>query len=176
MITKILSAALALMSFNTLAAQTPVTSLHLTGENDANINSLAGQLGENALLVLFGVIVLIGIVWLLYIWNACAGINRNQKTTGVSSLLILFSLAAGMNMFSSSCTVVQQIRTAETQTMQTTENNYCTCHAPLNHRPYNGNAGMYNPYPYNQYPYNTPSIKSGKPFCGQCGKRIYGSK
>lgn len=172
MAAKILSiTVLVLTGFNTLAAQAPGAALHHAGENSDHITTLVRQLGQNSLLLLLGVVVLVGLVWLIYICNACTGISRKQK----SALLMWFSVVAGMSVFSSSCTMMQQVRTAESQTKQTTTDSYCTCHAPLNNRPFNGNPGMYNPYAYNQYPYNIPSIGTGKPFCGQCGKRMYNS-
>lgn len=173
MVAKILSiTVLVLTGFHTLSAQIPVAALHHAGENSDHITGLVSQLGQNALLLLLGVIALVGLVWIVYICNACTGINRKQK----SSLLLWFSVVAGISVFSSSCTVVQQVRTAESQAKQTTTDSYCTCHAPLSNLPFNGNPGMYNPYPYNQYPYNMSSIGTGKPFCGQCGKRIHNNK
>jgi hypothetical protein len=164
----ILAAALVFMGFNTVTAQAPGTTLHHAGVNDSNLSGLVNQLGQNALLVLLGIVALMSLVWLFYIWNACVGINKKQKPTSISLLLLLFLLAAGMNVCGSSCTAAQQARAADICAAQAAEGGYCMGHAPCNNRPYYGYVGA-----YNQYPYNNTSIGSGRPFCRQCGLRVY---
>ena len=135
---------------------------------NSSIGDLIHQLQQNALSILLAVVALMGLVWLLYICNACVRMNKKQKSTSTSSLLILFLLAAGMNVCSSSCTVVQQAQAADIFAAQAAKGGYCICEAPFNNRPNYGYTGT-----YNQYPYNNPSIGSGKPFCRQCGLRVY---
>jgi hypothetical protein len=166
MTSKFLSAAaLALMGTNTLSAQAPVTALCLAGAEDSNLNNLVSQLGQNALQVLLCVVGLMGLAWFFSIWNACVGMNKKQKTTHVSSLLLLIVFAAGMSVFGSSCTMAQQARAADIHTARAAGG---SCQASCHSRPHEGNSGT-----YNQYQYSHPSTGSGMLFCKLCGRRTY---
>lgn len=169
MASKLVTAAvLTLMGINTITAQAPVSAFHHAGKDDSNLNGLVGQLGQNALLVLLGVVALMGLAWLFCIWNSCVGLNKKQKSTGIPSLQLLLLLAAGITVFSSSCTTLQWSRAADMYPAQPTEGGYCLCHTGYNNRFNYGYAGT-----YKQYTYNLTSADSGRPFCQQCGRRMY---
>lgn len=161
------TASLSLISATAASAQTP-TPLHFVDRNGASVAGLVEVLGQNALSVLLGMVVLMGIAWIFCIWNGCAGLNPKSKNARSSSLSIWLCVAAGLSVFGSSCTAAQQAQAANIQAARSAERGYCVCHAPLDNRHYYGNSGVTNRCPnYND------SNDTGRPFCRQCGQRIY---
>lgn len=168
MTTKLFFAAtLSLISSAGLSAQNP-THLHFVDKDSSGIAGLADILGQNALTVLLGMVVLMGVAWIFCIGNACAGLNKKQQNARVSSLFLCLCVAAGLSMCGSSCTAAQKAQAADIQAARAAEGPHSVCHAPLDNRNYCGNSGLNNRY-FN-YDY---SNDTGRPFCRQCGQRIY---
>lgn len=169
MTSKFLSTAiLSFVGIATLPAQNLVTALHHAGAKDSTLDNLVGQLTQNAFMALLGMVVLMGIAWMFCIWNACARLNQKPKNANTSSLFVLLCVAAGLSMFGSSCTAAQQAQAANIQAARAAEGGYCVCHAPLDNRHYYGNSGL-----NNRFSHDNDSNYTGRPFCRQCGQRIY---
>ncbi len=129
----------------------------------SDIANIVGQLEYSALLVLLGAGVLMGIVFICHVSKACADLNRPEKNA--RNLLIL---VAGLSVFSSSCTVEQQMRAAEYRAAQAAENRSCPSRY---HHVNSENAALNNRYPYNGYSnWQTPA------FCNYCGQRVFKSR
>lgn len=159
------------MGIETLSAQAPTVAFRAAVVNESSLGNLVGQLTQNALVVLVGIVLLMGIAWLFGIWNACAELNKKTKNAHKPSLSIILCLAAGLSVFGSSCTLAQQARAADIQAARTSEGGHCACHASSDNRPYaTGYAEGYNQYPYRS------NIGMNRPFCKQCGQRIYQHK
>ena len=169
MTSKFLSTAiLSFVGIATLPAQNLVTALHHAGAKDSTLDNLVDQLTQNAVTALLGMVVLMGIAWIFCIWNACAGLNRKQKNPPAPSLPLLLLVAAGLGIFGSSCTAAHRAQAADIQAARAAEGGHCVCHAPFDNRNYYGNAGLNNRYPSQNYSHDT-----GRPFCRQCGQRVY---
>ncbi len=166
MASKLLSAAvLAFAGIVSLPGQNPTTPLRYAGVQETHVGSLVGQLEQNALTALLGMVVLMGVAWIFCIWNACAGLGKKHKNARLSSLFLCLSVAAGLSISGSSCTAVQQAQAIDILAVQAAEGAHCVCHAPLSNNQYSGYVGMY----------NQPNRKSGngKMFCRQCGRQVY---
>ena len=161
-------AALILVSQAPLFAQNPATTLRSAGLDDSTLGNLVSQLQQNALLALLGMVILMGLAWLFCIWNACAGLNSKPKNAPAPSLPLLLLVAAGLSVFGSSCSAAQQAQAADIQAARAAEGSHCVCHAPFDNRNYYRNSGLNNRYPSQDY-----SNDTGRPFCRQCGQRIY---
>ena len=135
-----------------------------TGQGDSDIASIAGQLGYNALLVLLGAVVLMGIVFICHVSKACVDLNRPRGNTS-RSLLSLLILATGLSAFCSSCSVEQQVMATQYLDAVAAENRAC----PMNQ--YHGNQA--DPAFNNLYPYNGYSTSYSPSFCKYCGKRVF---
>lgn len=164
MASKLLSAAvLAFAGIVSLPGQNPSTLLRYAGVQETHVGSLVGQLEQNALTALIGVVVLMAIAWVFCVWNACAGLGKKHKNARLSSLFLCLSVAAGLSVSGSSCTAVQQAQATDILAVQAAEGAHCVCHAPLGNNPYSGYAGMYN------QPNRKPG--NGMMVCRQCGRR-----
>ncbi len=149
-----------------LFAQAPA-SLHTAQADALDLHNTVRLLEQNALLALIGAVGLMAMVWLCSVINACKDLNKPQKNTPkpFTSLLIL---VAGLSVFCGSCSVAQQARVADIQAARAAEGGHCVCPAPFYNRNYYGNSGLNNRYPNYNY-----SNDTGRPFCRQCGQRIY---
>lgn len=169
MASKFLSTALlSFVGIATLPAQNLVTELRHTGANDSTLGHLVSQLTQNALTALLGMVALMGIAWMFCIWNACAQMKNKQKNAGTPSLFVLLCVAAGLSMFGSSCTAAQQAQAADIQAARAAERGYCVCPATFDNRNDDANSGM-----NNRFTHYNHSSDIGRPFCRQCGQRIY---
>ncbi|MBL7798622.1 MAG: hypothetical protein JNJ90_19150 [Saprospiraceae bacterium] len=164
MASKLLSSAiLAFAGIVSLPGQNLSTSLHQAGVHETPVGTLVGQLEQNALTALLGMVVLMAIAWIFCVWNACAGLGKKQKNARLSSLFLCLSVAAGLSVSGSSCTAVQQAHAADIQAEMAAEGAVCVCHAPLGNNQHFGYAGMYN------QPNRKPG--NGMMVCRQCGRR-----
>jgi SNF family Na+-dependent transporter len=148
-------------------AQAPFTSMpNMASVTNSSLDKLFDVLTTNALMALFCLMLLTGIVMVTYAWNAYDNLDKNPKNSRSTSMLIVLVLAAGLSTLGSSCTAAQQARAAQIRTAQASEGRYCTCPAP--HSPgYYANAGLKNQYLHHEY-----SKHYGPAFCRQCGLRI----
>ncbi|MFN0035683.1 MAG: hypothetical protein ACKVUS_11495 [Saprospiraceae bacterium] len=158
---------LSLISSAALSAQTP-TPLHFVDRDGSGIAGLVDILGQNALTVLLGMVVLMGVVWFFCICNACAGLNKKQKNAPVSSLFLYLCVATGLSVCGSSCTTAQKAQAADIQAARAAEGGHCVYHAPLDNRHYYRNSGLNNRFSLDNY-----SNDNGRPFCRECGQRIH---
>lgn len=150
----------------TLSAQSSTLMFQKAGVNETNLGNLVGQLSQNALVVLVGMVLLMGIIWLFCICKACATLNKRTKNAHTLSLSIVLCVATNLSMLGSSCTATQRARVTDIQAALTADGNYCACPASPDNRQQYGYAGMYNQYPRH-------ASYNGKPFCRRCGQRIY---
>ncbi len=162
------TAILSFVGIATLPAQNMVTALHHAGAKESTLDTLVGQLTQNAFMALLGMVVLMGVVWIFCIGNACAGLNKKQKNAPASTLFLCLCVATGLSVFGSSCTAAQKAQAADIQAARAAEGGYCVCHAPLDNRHYYGNSGV-----NNRFSHDNDSNYTGRPFCRQCGQRIY---
>jgi len=164
MTTKLFCAAtLSFIGIATLSGQNLSMPLQHTGVNESNVGSLVSQLGQNALTVLLGMVVLMSLVGVFCIGNACVGLKKKPKNAPASSLLLCLCVAAGLSVCGSGCTAAQKAQAAEIHAARAAEGGICVCHAPLDNHNYYGNSGLSSRY----------SNDIGRPFCRQCGQRIY---
>lgn len=162
------TAILSFVSIATLPAQNLATAFRHAGMKDSTLDHLVNQLTQNAFAALLGMVLLMGIAWIFCVWNACAELNKKIKNASTSSLLVLLCVTVGLSIFGSSCTAAQKAQAADIQAARAAEGGHCVCHAPLDNRYYYGNAGMNNRYPSQDH-----SNDTGRPFCRQCGRRVY---
>jgi hypothetical protein len=130
------------------------------------LTNIISQLENNALFILLGMVVLMGIIWICTICKSCTELRQKPKSIRVSALpLLLF--VTGLSVLGSSCTATQRAMTDEMRAAQETENPACVC--PMRHIPnYNGFGQSKSCYPYDSYSnWHTSSI------CKHCGKRIF---
>jgi len=73
------TAILSFAGIATLPGQNLSTPSRYAGVNESDVSSLVSQLGQNALMVLLGMVVLMGIVCIFCIGNTCAGLNKKTK-------------------------------------------------------------------------------------------------
>ena len=78
MSTKLFCAALLLLTTAaSLSAQAPA-ALHTSQMAEVNTFNVVHLLEQNALLALIGAVVLMGIGWICYVFQACAQLNKPQ--------------------------------------------------------------------------------------------------
>ena len=131
------------------------------------LTNIISQLENNALFILLGMVVLMGIIWICMIGKACAELRQKPKSIHVSTLpLLLF--VAGLSTLSSSCSVTQRAMADEMHAAQAAENPACVC--PMRHIPIN-NHGL--GQSKNYYPYDSYSNWHTSPTCKYCGKRTF---
>ena len=141
------------VSMASLSAQ-PTAALHNAGVGDSDVTGVIDLLEHNALMALFGFVVLMAIIFICHISKACAGLNRAQKNA--RNLIIL---VAGLSSFCGSCSVEQQARAAQYRAAEAAENRHC--HSPYQH-------GNYANIPFN----NGYSKGRGSIYCKYCGQKI----
>lgn len=156
------AALLSLAATAPLAAQAPAT-LPAAQAGVLDINNTISLLEQNALLVLIGAIVLMGMTWVCYVFKACTQVNKHRASAH-RSFLTLLVLVAGLSAFCSSCSVEQQAMAARYQAAHATENR--TCPSPHHYENYT-NTPVNNRSPYQGY-----SNLMGPTFCKYCGQRI----
>jgi cytochrome bd-type quinol oxidase subunit 2 len=130
------------------------------------LTNIINQLENNALIILLGMVVLMGIIWICMIGKACTELRQKPKSIRVSVLpLLLF--VAGLSVLGSSCSATQRAMADEMREEQSAKNPACVC--PTRHIPnYHGFGQGKNYYPYDSYSnWHTSSI------CKHCGKRIF---
>lgn len=137
-----------------LSAQA-TTSLHAAGMGDSDVTGVIDLLEHNALMALFGFVVLMAILFICHISKACAGLNRTQKNARNFIILV-----AGLSSFCGSCSVEQRAMAAQYRAAEAAE--YRNCPSPYQH-------GNYANIPFNN---RNPSSMHGSSFCRYCGKRI----
>ena len=148
------SVVLFLISAATLSAQA-TTSLYASGMGDSDVNGVVDLLEHNALMALFGFVVLVAILYICHITKACADLNRAPKN--VRNLIIL---VIGLSSFCGSCSVEQRAMAAQYRAAEAAEHRHCP--SPYQH-------GNYVNSPFNN---RNPAIGHGSSFCRDCGKRI----
>ncbi len=136
-----------------LSAQA-TTSLHTANMGDSDVTGVIDLLERNALMALFGFVVLMAIIFICHISKACAGLNRAQKNA--RNLIIL---VVGLSSFCGSCSVEQQAMAAQYRAAEAAENRHC--HSPYQHGNY-ANISFNNGY----------SKERGPIYCKYCGQRI----
>lgn len=157
--------------FNPLAGNTQGIYAASSTVRDLNTKSpelinIISQLENNALFILLGMVVLMGILWICMIGKACIELRQKPKSIRVSTLpLLLF--VAGLSTLVSSCSITQRAMADEMRATQAAENPACVC--PMRHIPnYHGLGQSKSYYPYDSYSnWHTSSI------CKHCGKRIF---
>ena len=132
----------------------------------SNVTNLIGSLTQNALFVLLGAILLVGIVWVCFIFKACAQLDR-PKVNNRNYILNFIILMIGLSVFGTSCTIAQQTRVAEYRAAQAAEK--IDCKRPHQHESYT--ASSFNNGAYNGI--NSYQNWHAPTFCKHCGKRIF---
>jgi len=162
MSTNLFFSALLSLAAATLSAQAPAT-LHASQAGLLDISNTISLLEQNALLALIGAIVLMGMAWVCYVFNACAQMNKSRaKAPGSFQALLI--LVVGLSDFGSSCSVEQQAMAARYQATQAAENR--TCPSPHHYENY-----LSTPL-NNRSPYQGYANFQGPAFCKYCGQRI----
>jgi len=149
-----------LFSTSTGKAQTAFTGIHQGHEQE--VANLTGQLGHNALLLLMGAIVLLGLVFISYISKAFLDLKPPQKNTGRSFLLILV-VGFGLCFSLGSCTMTQQARVEDFHAAPLAENRTCPMNQHIDDQSYMA---------YRRNPVNSYSNWYGPVFCKRCGQRL----
>lgn len=154
----ILTCSLFLFAQRALFAQA-FNSMHHT-QIEAEVDGAVNRLQQYALLALIVAVVLMGIVWIAYLYKSCKQLTAPKRSAQVNLFLFLF----GLIVLGSSCTGVQLARAVEIETAQTSEN---PCYnSPHRHR--------YDAAYINYSTASTPYSNWRTPvFCKFCGKRIY---
>jgi hypothetical protein len=154
-----------------LTAQAPAAALHLTSTPESAVNALVGQLNQNALWVLAGIVALMGLAWLCFIGGACAELPSKNKNTRRPSLFVLLCLATGLSTLGSSCAVAQLRPIAgQPAAPRTPEGGPCTCHPFCNnYQPAPGYGAAYNQSSYRF----SNGTGTGLSFCKHCGRPLH---
>ena len=159
---KLFFSALLSLAAATLSAQAPAT-LHASQAGMLDISNTISLLEQNALLALIGAIVLMGMAWVCYVFNACTQMNK-PRAKAPGSFQALLILVVGLSVICGSCSVEQQAMAARYQEAHAAENR--TCPSPHHYENY-VNTPLNNRSPYQGY-----SNFMGPAFCKYCGQRI----
>ena len=141
------------VSMASLSAQA-TAPLHAAGIGDSDVAGVIDLLERNALMALFGFVVLMAIIFICHISKACAGLNRAQKNA--RNLIIL---VVGLSSFCGSCSVEQRAMAAQYRAAEAAE--YRHCPSPYQHGNY-ANISFNNGY----------SNGHGPTYCRYCGQKI----
>ena len=145
-----------------LSAQTSV-ALHPEPMGAQGVFNTIHLLEQNALWVLIGAVVLMGVGWICSVLKACTQLNKSPKNSGRPSVILLF-LITGLSVFCGSCSTAQRAMAARYRAASTAENRNC---------PYPHHCINYVNTPFNnRYPSNSYSNLQGPSFCKYCGQRI----
>jgi hypothetical protein len=159
-----LSFACILMLSNTLSISAQrVSQMPYHSMEQSNVTNLIGSLTQNALLVLLGAIVLVGIIWVCFIFKACTQLDK-PKVNNRKYIFNAIMFLIGLSIFG---TVAQQTRAADYRAAQAAEK--IDCRRPHQHESHTANS-------FNNGAYNgTKSYQNwhAPTFCKHCGKRIF---
>lgn len=153
-----------LISQTNLFAQSPASFAN-TQQVLADASHTISLLEQNAFIVMVGVLVLLGIAWLGYVFSACAELNEKKQPTHRNALGMLLVMV-GLSAFCSSCSTEQQMRAIEITETQKGEHSYCVCPSRHNHSQY-FNTSLNGAYFNNGY-----ANWRDTPHCRQCGQRV----
>ena len=138
-----------------------------TGAGGSDITGIVDQLAQSGLSILTGAVILMGIIWVCYVFKACARLNKPEGNTGNFPTIFLI-LLAGLSVFGSSCSVEQQVMATEYQASKEAEHQACPM---LHHHADQANTPFNTRYPSNGY-----SNWYGPSSCKYCGQRIHNSR
>lgn len=141
-------------------AQSPASFAN-TQQVMADASHTISLLEQNALVVMVGVLVLLGIAWLGYVFSACAELNEKKQPTHRNALGMLL-LMVGLSAFCSSCGAEQQIRAIEITETQKGE------HSSVRHN----HSQYFNTSLNGAYFNNGYANWRDTPHCRQCGQRV----
>jgi hypothetical protein len=147
------------VSMASLSAQVP-SQFHVTQQ--PNCASIVDCLAQNALLLILGIVVFMGVCWCYFIFTEYTSLLRKEQKNGHWPAMSLLAFALAMSISGSSCTAAQRARAAEYRAAQEVENRRC----PMNqHRNEQENTSFNNRSFYNGY-----SNWHGHAYCRFCGQ------
>lgn len=161
------SALLSLTAAASLSAQAPA-ALHTSQMMELDVFNVVRLLEQNALLALLSAVGLMGVLWVCYVFNACARLNKPRKNTVGRPVMSLLVLIAGLSVFCGSCSVEQRAMAARYRTAEAAEIRPC----PMNQHQNDQVNTAFN----SQYAYTSYSNWHGPAFCKYCGQRIFVTK
>jgi len=112
-----------LVGTNVLSAQAPAV-LHSANTQKAELLHTVQLLEQNALLLLIGAVILVGLAWIAYLCHACVRLNKSKHSAHTHpSIKLLFVF--GLSVLCCQCSPAYLTRAAEIQAAQAMEGRAC---------------------------------------------------
>lgn len=156
--------ALAFCASTSLSAQATVAykTTHVTTSEIAHSVHL---LEQTSLHVLLGIIAIIGLAWLVFVFRACIHMDRAEQSRRPYTLMVLM---VALGALCGSCTMQQSALTAMHQTNNTTEKRDCM----IRHSQPDYREMAYQSH----FPYKVDSYWQNPTFCKLCGERVFSNR